>query len=86
MAEKEIKSVDAAPLELIEKASRDGARVVFRRPEAMKPCPIGAEGSSCSIYARDPAGSWRPGARRKPSRRGERVLFDMAMRRDLDAT
>ena len=54
MAEKEIKSVDLATLEMIEKAAQDGVRVVFGRAEAMKPCPIGAEGSCCSICAMGP--------------------------------
>ncbi len=48
------KSVDAATNEMIEKAAQDGARVVFERAEAIKPCPIGAEGSCCSICAMGP--------------------------------
>jgi len=54
MAEKEIKSVDPAALEMIEKAAQDGARVVFERAETIKPCPIGAEGSCCSLCAMGP--------------------------------
>ena len=55
MAEKEqIKSIDQATVEMIEKAARDGARVVFERAETVKPCPIGAEGSCCSICAMGP--------------------------------
>ena len=41
------KSADAASLELIEKAARDGVNTVFDRADAMKPCPIGAVGSCC---------------------------------------
>lgn len=54
MAEKEIKSIDPATVEMIEKAARDGVSTVFERAEKMKPCPIGAEGSCCSICAMGP--------------------------------
>jgi carbon-monoxide dehydrogenase catalytic subunit len=54
MAEKELRSVDPATLEMLEKAAQDGARVVFERAETMKPCPIGAEGTCCSICAMGP--------------------------------
>jgi carbon-monoxide dehydrogenase catalytic subunit len=55
MAEKkEIKSIDQATVEMIEKAAQDGARVVFERAETTKPCPIGAEGSCCSNCAMGP--------------------------------
>ena len=49
-----IKSVDAATNEMIQKAAQDGVRTVFDRAEAMKPCPIGAEGSCCNICAMGP--------------------------------
>ena len=54
MAEKETKSIDEATLEMIEKAAQDGVRVVFERVETTKACPIGAEGSCCSICAMGP--------------------------------
>ena len=54
MAEKEIKSIDQATTEMIEKAKQDGCRVVFERAEKIKPCPIGSEGSCCSICAMGP--------------------------------
>ncbi len=54
MAEAETKSIDQATIEMIEKAASDGANTVFDRAEAMKPCPIGAEGSCCSICAMGP--------------------------------
>ena len=54
MTEKEKKSIDPATIEMIEKAAADGASVVFERAETMKPCPIGAEGSCCSICAMGP--------------------------------
>jgi carbon-monoxide dehydrogenase catalytic subunit len=54
MAEKEIKSIDQATNEMIEKAAQDGCRVVFDRAEKMKPCPIGSEGSCCSICSMGP--------------------------------
>jgi len=54
MAENEVKSIDQATLDMIEKAAKDGVRVVFDRAEQIKPCPIGAEGSCCSICAMGP--------------------------------
>ncbi len=54
MAEKEAKSIDKATLEMIEKAAQDGVRVVFDRAETTRACPIGAEGSCCSICAMGP--------------------------------
>ena len=54
MAEEEKKSIDQATVEMIEKAASDGTRVVFERATAMKPCPIGAEGSCCRICAMGP--------------------------------
>ena len=54
MAEKEVKSIDQATIEMLEKAAQDGVRTVFDRAEKTKPCPIGAEGSCCSICAMGP--------------------------------
>jgi len=54
MVEQNKKSIDQATLEMIEKASQDGARVAFERAETTKACPIGAEGSCCSICAMGP--------------------------------
>ena len=54
MADKENKSIDQATVEMINKAAQDGVRVVFERAETMKPCPIGAEGSCCSLCAMGP--------------------------------
>ena len=48
------KSIDQATIEMIEKAASDGARVVFDRAETMKPCPIGSEGSCCSMCSMGP--------------------------------
>ena len=45
--EKTKKSVDAASLELIDKAGTDQVSLAFDRAEQMKPCPIGAVGSCC---------------------------------------
>jgi carbon-monoxide dehydrogenase catalytic subunit len=53
-AKKEVKSVDQATIEMIEKAAQDGASVVFERAETMKACPIGAEGSCCNHCAMGP--------------------------------
>ena len=53
--EKEVvKSIDEATIEMIQKAGEEGVRTVFDRAEAMKPCPIGAEGSCCNICAMGP--------------------------------
>ncbi|MEE9400144.1 MAG: hypothetical protein V3V23_07735, partial [Dehalococcoidales bacterium] len=49
-----IKSIDQATVEMIDKAVKDGARVVFQRAETTKACPIGAEGNCCSFCAMGP--------------------------------
>ncbi len=54
MADKEIKSVDQATLEMIEKAAQEGVLNVFERAERVRPCPIGQEGSCCSVCAMGP--------------------------------
>ena len=54
MAEKDVKSIDNATIEMIQKAAEDGCSTVFDRAETMKPCPIGAEGSCCSNCAMGP--------------------------------
>ena len=54
MVEQNKKSIDPATLEMIEKAAQDKARVVFERADTVKACPIGAEGSCCSICAMGP--------------------------------
>ena len=54
MVEQNKKSIDPATLEMIEKAAQDKVRVVFERADTVKPCPIGAEGSCCSICAMGP--------------------------------
>ena len=58
MAELEKKSIDQATIEMIEKAARDDCSTVFDRAAAMKPCPIVAEGSCCSICAMGPCEGW----------------------------
>ncbi len=54
MVEKKIKSIDQATIEMIEKAASEGVSTIFARAEAMKPCPIGNEGSCCSQCAMGP--------------------------------
>ncbi len=54
MADKEVKSVDQATLEMIDKAAKDGVLNVFERAERIRPCPIGQEGSCCSVCAMGP--------------------------------
>jgi len=51
---KEVKSIDPATIEMLAKAAEDGVRTVFDRAETTKPCPIGLEGSCCSICAMGP--------------------------------
>jgi len=51
---KKIQSIDPATIEMIEKAAADGVRTVFDRADKMKACPIGAEGSCCSICGMGP--------------------------------
>src|SRR4030042_5011573 len=47
-------TVCEASQEMIDKAKVDGVSLVFDRAEAMKPCPIGAEGSCCKNCAMGP--------------------------------
>ena len=54
MADKEIKSIDQATIEMIDKANKEGVPNVFERAERIRPCPIGAEGSCCSVCAMGP--------------------------------
>ena len=54
MAEKDIKSIDQATLDMIEKSHQDGCTTAFDRAESIKPCPIGAEGSCCKNCAMGP--------------------------------
>ncbi|MEE8419978.1 MAG: anaerobic carbon-monoxide dehydrogenase catalytic subunit [Dehalococcoidales bacterium] len=49
-----IQSIDPATVEMIAKAAEDGVRTVFERAATTRPCPIGAEGSCCSICAMGP--------------------------------
>ncbi len=52
--EKKQVSVDQATIEMIEKAAQDGVSIVFDRAAAMRPCPIGSEGSCCSNCSMGP--------------------------------
>ncbi len=54
MADLKKKSIDSATIKMIEKASADGCETIFDRAEAMKPCPIGVEGSCCKNCAMGP--------------------------------
>jgi carbon-monoxide dehydrogenase catalytic subunit len=47
-------SVDPATQEMLKKAQADGIETIFDRAQAMKPCPIGAEGACCRICAQGP--------------------------------
>ena len=52
--EKNTKSIDQATIEMIEKAASEGISTAFERAETTRPCPIGAEGSCCSLCAMGP--------------------------------
>ncbi|MDO8723453.1 MAG: anaerobic carbon-monoxide dehydrogenase catalytic subunit, partial [Syntrophales bacterium] len=54
MTDLEKKSIDPATIKMLQKASADGCETIFDRAEAMKPCPIGAEGSCCKNCAMGP--------------------------------
>jgi len=54
MSELEKKSIDLATIEMLKKAAGDSCETIFDRAEAMKPCPIGAEGSCCKNCAMGP--------------------------------
>jgi|LQYC01.1.fsa_nt_gi carbon-monoxide dehydrogenase, catalytic subunit len=51
---KSLLTVCEASQEMIDKAKADGVNTVFDRGQAMKPCPIGAEGSCCKNCAMGP--------------------------------
>lgn len=50
----EIKSIDPATLEMLEKAAQEGVSNAFERAEKMAPCPIGADGNCCAFCAMGP--------------------------------
>ena len=54
MVDKGTKSIDQATIEMIAKAASDECNIVFDRAETTKPCPIGVEGSCCSMCAMGP--------------------------------
>jgi carbon-monoxide dehydrogenase catalytic subunit len=55
-AEKKVKSksIDQATLDMIEKAASEGISTAFERAGKMAPCPIGLEGSCCTMCAMGP--------------------------------
>jgi carbon-monoxide dehydrogenase catalytic subunit len=54
MSDLEKKSIDPATIKMLKKAQADGCETVFDRADAMKPCPIGSEGSCCKICSMGP--------------------------------
>ncbi len=48
------KSIDPATVEMVAKAAKDKRSTAFERAEMLKPCPIGLEGSCCSMCAMGP--------------------------------
>jgi len=47
-------SVDRATQEILKKAQAEGIETIWDRANAMKPCPIGAEGACCRICSQGP--------------------------------
>ena len=47
-------SIDPATQEMLKKAQADGIETIWDRANAMKPCPIGAEGACCRICSQGP--------------------------------
>jgi anaerobic carbon-monoxide dehydrogenase catalytic subunit len=75
MASSADKSVDIATIQMLDKAEKDGVSTAFERAAAMRPCPIGSEGSCCKICAMGPCRLPSPKKRaetldEKDSRRG----------------
>jgi carbon-monoxide dehydrogenase catalytic subunit len=68
MSDLEKKSIDPATIKMLKKARADGCETVFDRADAMKPCPIGAEGSCCKICSMGPC---RVPAPKKKAETGE---------------
>jgi len=50
----EDKSIDVATIEMLDKAATDGVATAFERAAAMRPCPIGGEGSCCRLCSMGP--------------------------------
>ena len=71
----EERSIDPATIEMLDKAIADGVGTAFERAAAMKPCPIGGEGSCCKLCSMGPCRLPAPKRRQetaeeKDSRRG----------------
>ena len=45
----EMKSIDPAALEVLEKAQAEGVSTSFSRSDVLKPCPIGRDGACCRL-------------------------------------
>jgi anaerobic carbon-monoxide dehydrogenase catalytic subunit len=54
MADEKVRSIDAATLELLDKAKKENIITVFDRADNLKPCPIGIEESCCKVCAMGP--------------------------------
>jgi len=69
MSDLEKKSIDPATIKMIQKAAVDGCETIFDRAEAMKPCPIGAEGSCCKNRAMGPCRVPAPKKKEGPAKK-----------------
>ena len=54
MATNADRSIDGATIQILDKAAADGVATAFERSAAMRPCPIGGEGSCCKICSMGP--------------------------------
>jgi anaerobic carbon-monoxide dehydrogenase catalytic subunit len=48
------RSIDIATIQMLDKAAADGVSTAFERSAAMRPCPIGGEGSCCKLCSMGP--------------------------------
>jgi len=71
--EKKKRSIDKATIEMIDKACDEGVSIAFTRSEAMKPCPIGLEGSCCSNCSMGPC--------RVPMPKGKKETLEVKQKR-----
>ncbi len=73
MSDLEKKSIDPATIHMLKKAKADGCETIFDRADAMKPCPIGAEGSCCKHCAMGPCRVPAPKKKESSTERAKRT-------------
>jgi anaerobic carbon-monoxide dehydrogenase catalytic subunit len=70
MSENDLRSIDKATVELLDKAQKENISTVFSRADEIKPCPIGVEESCCKICAMGPCRMPRTKKEEQKARRG----------------